>query len=284
MTKIQFLKTIFCLSLALGANTWGATRATASDSITQYHYDVLTERSHKKQIFTQGLVLYNDHFYESSGHYGQSFLAVYPVTEPENKWAQLSAKFARQTKLPAQYFAEGIALFDDLIYQLTWREQTLLIWDRETLELKRTLTYSGEGWGLTHDNTHFIRSDGSHRLTFHEPQRFAPVRVVEVYENGRPLVRLLLERGDTVTGLTRSPSKRGMLEQLGATAVVADAFDAVAVREAIAAAQRKKAAESIFIAGERPTATTFARRPPSLEAPARRAPIVTRMRVATACA
>lgn len=190
MTKIQFLKTIFCLSLALGANTWGATRATASDSITQYHYDVLTERSHKKQIFTQGLVLYNDHFYESSGHYGQSFLAVYPVTEPENKWAQLSAKFARQTKLPAQYFAEGIALFDDLIYQLTWREQTLLIWDRETLELKRTLTYSGEGWGLTHDNTHFIRSDGSHRLTFHEPQRFAPVRVVEVYENGRPLVRL----------------------------------------------------------------------------------------------
>lgn len=54
---------------------------------------------------------------------------------------------------------------------------------------------------------------------------------------GRSLVRLLVERGDMVTGLTRTPSKRGMLETLGAQAVVADAFDAAVIREAIVAAQ-----------------------------------------------
>lgn len=198
MTKMLLFKTIFCLSLALGANTWGATSpttpatipSTTSNTITHYDYDVVAERSHKKQLFTQGLVLHNNHFYESSGQYGKSFLAVYPVAEPDNKWARLSAKFTRQTKLSPQYFAEGIALFHDRIYQLTWREQTLLIWDRQTLELKQKLTYSGEGWGLTHDNTHLIRSDGSHRLTFHEAQGFAPIRVVEVHENGQPLSRL----------------------------------------------------------------------------------------------
>ncbi len=54
---------------------------------------------------------------------------------------------------------------------------------------------------------------------------------------GRELVRLLVERGDTVTGMTRTESKRGMLEQLGARPVVVDAFDAAAVDRAIAAAE-----------------------------------------------
>lgn len=54
---------------------------------------------------------------------------------------------------------------------------------------------------------------------------------------GRALVRLLVERGDTVTGLTRTPSKAGVLTELGAQPVIADAFDAAAIRDAIAAAQ-----------------------------------------------
>jgi nucleoside-diphosphate-sugar epimerase len=53
---------------------------------------------------------------------------------------------------------------------------------------------------------------------------------------GRELVRLLAERGDTVTGMTRSASKRGTLERLGARPVVADAFDAPAVSRAVAEA------------------------------------------------
>jgi nucleoside-diphosphate-sugar epimerase len=54
---------------------------------------------------------------------------------------------------------------------------------------------------------------------------------------GRALVRLLVERGDTVTGMTRSASKRGVLERLGAKPVVADAFDAGAVADAVRAAE-----------------------------------------------
>lgn len=54
---------------------------------------------------------------------------------------------------------------------------------------------------------------------------------------GRALVPLLVQRGDTVIGMTRTPAKRRLLEQLGARAVVADAFDANAVGQAISEAE-----------------------------------------------
>ena len=52
---------------------------------------------------------------------------------------------------------------------------------------------------------------------------------------GRPLVRQLIERGHEVVGMTRLNADA--IEALGAQAVVADAFDADAVRSAVDAAQ-----------------------------------------------
>ncbi len=53
---------------------------------------------------------------------------------------------------------------------------------------------------------------------------------------GQPLVRQLVERGHEVTATTTSPGKIGLLEQLGAKAVVMDGLDAIGVGEAVAAA------------------------------------------------
>lgn len=214
MTRNYLLKLVFCLSLLLGAKAIAETTATttttpttitsatatttlttaaetaATDSVIQYQVEVIAERSHKTQLFTQGLVINGDHFYESSGLYGRSMLVSYPVAEPANKWAQLSAKFTQKTSLESKYFAEGLTLFNDKLYLLTWREETLLIYNLRTFALEKTLRYRGEGWGLTHNSTHLIRSDGSYRITFHEPENFKAVRVIEVLENGKPLARL----------------------------------------------------------------------------------------------
>lgn len=54
---------------------------------------------------------------------------------------------------------------------------------------------------------------------------------------GRQLVPKLAERGHEVTGMTRTESKRALIEELGATAVVANALDADAVGEAVAKAE-----------------------------------------------
>lgn len=54
---------------------------------------------------------------------------------------------------------------------------------------------------------------------------------------GRRLVPLLVARGHAVTATTTSTAKRGLLEQLGAEAVVMDGLDAVSVGEAVAQAR-----------------------------------------------
>src|SRR6185312_15628077 len=54
---------------------------------------------------------------------------------------------------------------------------------------------------------------------------------------GRRLVPQLVARGHRVTATTTSPSKLGVLEQLGAEAVVMDGLDAVSVGEAVARAR-----------------------------------------------
>ena len=50
---------------------------------------------------------------------------------------------------------------------------------------------------------------------------------------GMPLVRLLISKNHAVIGLTRSPAKRQVLEQLGATTVVADVLDASAIERVV---------------------------------------------------
>jgi nucleoside-diphosphate-sugar epimerase len=54
---------------------------------------------------------------------------------------------------------------------------------------------------------------------------------------GKQLVPRLVERGHEVTGMTRTDSKRALLEELGARPVVADALDADAVGEALGTAE-----------------------------------------------
>jgi nucleoside-diphosphate-sugar epimerase len=54
---------------------------------------------------------------------------------------------------------------------------------------------------------------------------------------GVPLVRALVAGGHEVTALTRSASKAPMLRALGATAAIADALDAAALRRVVVAAQ-----------------------------------------------
>lgn len=189
MTFLCIQRWAFCLTLAVSAN-WVLANPQASLGATIYGYEIIAERSHKNTLFTQGLVLDGGHFYESSGLYKQSLLVRYPVEEPKGTWAKMSARFSQQVALPPQYFAEGLALFNNKLYLLTWREQTLMIYNRKTFTLEKTLRYTGQGWGLTNDDKHLIRSDGSHRLYFHEPENFKVVRTLEVSRDMAAVERL----------------------------------------------------------------------------------------------
>lgn len=188
MKKLILLQWLFCLSWPVIAN--GANSVSPSMVAATYEFRILAERSHKPTLFTQGLVLGEGVFYESSGHYGRSLLVSYPQTEPLQKWAQLTAPFLQKEVLPARYFAEGLTLLGDKLYLLTWQEGTLFIYDRASFKLEKQWHYSGEGWGLTHNGQALIRSDGSHRLYFHNTENFAVTTTLAVTENKHPVIRL----------------------------------------------------------------------------------------------
>jgi glutaminyl-peptide cyclotransferase len=177
---------LFCLKLFFIANI---TFAETPKNLT-LSYEVISERTHKPSLFTQGLLVSDENFYESSGLYGQSLLVSYPITEPESTWEKLSAPFSKKQELPKQYFAEGLTLLNDKLYLLTWQEKTLLIFDKKTLNYEKSMHYQGEGWGLTTNGKELIRSDGSDQLFFHKADDFSVIKQLSVIDNNNPVTRL----------------------------------------------------------------------------------------------
>jgi glutamine cyclotransferase len=86
--------------------------------------------------------------------------------------------------VPEPYFAEGLALLDERLYQLTWQEKTAFVYDRASLKRVAAMSYAGEGWGLTTDGLLLILSDGSNVLRFLEPSTFEVVRTLPVVDGG----------------------------------------------------------------------------------------------------
>jgi glutamine cyclotransferase len=90
----------------------------------------------------------------------------------------------------ATYFAEGMTEWRGRLLQLTWKHSLGFVYDIETLTPGRTFTYSGEGWGLTHDGKRLILSDGSATLRFLDPETFRETVRIDVADRGRPVTQL----------------------------------------------------------------------------------------------
>ena len=149
--------------------------------LQRYTYRVINTLPHDPNAFTQGLVYADDIFYEGTGRNGQSSLRkVEPTT---------GAVF-QQHNLDEQYFGEGIALFGDKIYQLTWQSNTGFIYDKATFAELSRFAYPTEGWGITDNGSELIMSDGTATLYFWDPETLQETRRLEVLYQGEPLVRL----------------------------------------------------------------------------------------------
>jgi glutaminyl-peptide cyclotransferase len=136
---------------------------------------------HDPDAFTQGLAFHRGALYEGTGQYGGS--SIRRIALPSGEVEQIEP-------LSAFYFGEGITIFAGKLYQLTWVNQVGFIYDPDTFERIGTFRYAGEGWGLTHDGRHLIMSNGSERISFHDPSTFEVVRAIRVRSEGRPIVRL----------------------------------------------------------------------------------------------
>ncbi|MCL6511898.1 MAG: glutaminyl-peptide cyclotransferase [Anaerolineae bacterium] len=157
-----------------------ATLQPAPAAIT-YTYAVVNVYPHDPGAFTQGLVYADGVLYESTGLNGRSSL---------RRVALETGEVLQRRDLAPEYFGEGLALFNDRLIQLTWQNNIGFVYDANSFEPLQTWAYPTEGWGLTHDGTHLIMSDGSATLRFLDPYTFAVQREVMVTDGGRPVARL----------------------------------------------------------------------------------------------
>jgi len=154
-----------------------AARGTAS-AAPELAWRKTGETPHDETAFTQGLVLLEGKLFESTGLYGRSELRQ---TDPAT-----GAVLRRLTLGPRQ-FGEGLAEHGGLLYQLTWKENKVLLYNAATLARRGELPLGGEGWGLASDGARLIRSDGTNRLYFHDPSTFATTGSIDVADNGAPV-------------------------------------------------------------------------------------------------
>jgi glutamine cyclotransferase len=140
----------------------------------RYGYKVVHSYPHDTEAFTQGLVYDKGVLFEGTGQKTGSSLREVELQ---------SGRVIRQHNLDASLFGEGIALYRDRIYEVTWENKVGFIYDKATFNVINKIYYASQGWGLTTINDRIVMGDGSNVLAFYEPDMFTIISRIEVYDN-----------------------------------------------------------------------------------------------------
>ena len=187
-----------------------ATAAPAAVAVRETHavgsifgYEIVGEYPHDADAYTQGLIYLDGFLYESTGITGRS--SVRKVRLKTGEVIQRRAVNPRD-------FGEGLTEWRGRLLQLTprrrgsapiWHLRTFfedarrhfgdnvgVTYDIESLGPRSSFTYPGDGWGLTHDDSRLILSDGSSKLRFLDPETFVELRRLEVFDGDKPVENL----------------------------------------------------------------------------------------------
>ena len=165
-----------------------------------YGYEVVREYPHDTDAFTQGLIYLDGFLYESTGITRRSSL---------RKVRLETGEVIQRRAVNPRDFGEGLTEWRDRLVQLTprrrgsepiWHLRTFLedvkrhfgdnvgvTYDIASLEPLSSFMYRGDGWGLTHDDHRIIMSDGSSKLRFLDPETFAELDRLEVFDGNEPV-------------------------------------------------------------------------------------------------
>jgi glutamine cyclotransferase len=165
-------------------------------------YDIVADYPHDPQALTQGLIYSGGFFYESIGVPGQSSIRKVELE---------TGRVIQQRPLDSRFLGEGLTEWRGQLIQLTpmrTRENVIrslildnlnamgapfgpldrhsgVRYDIHSLEPQSTFGYNSEGWGLTHDDNQFIKSDGTSILRFLNPDTMKWQAQIAVVEAGK---------------------------------------------------------------------------------------------------
>lgn len=177
---MRALLPIFLLPVLMAAAA-GPARAASCPAPKSYTFQVTGEIRRDLPGFTEGLEVHDGRLYESTGDVvGETRINVID---------RASGKVSALRNDHHDYFGEGLTFFGGRLYQMSWREHRVFVFDLQGRKLKE-LHNPREGWGLTHDGSQLIASDGSSQLFFLSPADFSTQRSVTVRVEGQPLSNL----------------------------------------------------------------------------------------------
>lgn len=162
------------------ASTKRELKAEDSTTAKRYGYRIVAEYPHSVDSYTQGLELYEGVMWEGTGQYGESHLMRTDVNTGER---DIVASLSRYE------FGEGITHFKDRIYQLTWLENIVHVYDHSG-KLLRNIPFRHQGWGITTDGERLFVSTGSSDILIVDPETMEHRDVIHVTFNGRSLNEL----------------------------------------------------------------------------------------------
>tara|TARA_Y100001968_G_scaffold46842_1_gene37021 strand:- start:5286 stop:6341 length:1056 start_codon:yes stop_codon:yes gene_type:complete len=148
-----------------------------------YDYEIINEFPRSMNSYTQGLEFYNDTLYESLGRYGQSKLV---------KVEFRTGKKLKEINLASEYFAEGITILNNKIFQLTWKEKVGFVYDIDNFNKINSFEYENslEGWGICNNGIKLYKSDGTEKIWLLDPENLKEEDYIEIYTNKNKVVGL----------------------------------------------------------------------------------------------
>ncbi|MGN6527237.1 MAG: glutaminyl-peptide cyclotransferase [Burkholderiaceae bacterium] len=168
-------------ALALAACACVVPAAPASQKpapIPVYGYRVVHAYPHDLNAFTEGLFYLDGYLYESTGLEGRSSVRKVKLE---------TGQVVDRANLPPDIFGEGIAAWGDKLVGLTWKNQVGYVLKLDGFDTLGEFHYPGEGWGLTHDDTELVMSDGTSDIRFLDPSTLRETHRIHVTADGRPV-------------------------------------------------------------------------------------------------
>ena len=138
-------------------------------------FQIIKTHTHDTTSYTEGFEWNGDTLIESTGNYKESKLIILDTNMKEIR---------KPIKLNDEYFGEGTTLFKGKIYQLTYKEHKVFVYDAKTLNKLTELYFPfEEAWGMTHNDTAIIVTTGGSNLYYLDPVTFKTIKTVGVYDN-----------------------------------------------------------------------------------------------------
>ena len=153
----------------------------AEAGIPEYGYQIVHTYPHDRTAFTEGLIYHDGVLYESTGQEEQSSVRKVKLETGE---------VLQKRDLPKAYFGEGIIIWKDRIYQMTYTTEVGFIFDLKTFEQKGEFHYKGQGWAYTTDGKRIFMDDSTETLRILDPETLNQIGSLTVTADGQPVKEL----------------------------------------------------------------------------------------------